>query len=402
MMEEYIGKKVTKGTARSYQAGWKRWVDHINGITPANRSPGVYLEKLHSVVDKVDRVVLFLRHLYYEEGKRGDQLGRDLTCMSHMMVSHQCDVGFLKDARITAAKAAGLMSTEETREHVKKQMEEVKVPVTEEMVREARLRCWKDGDWTKEGLDKKATYLGVALGFDAGPRIGNLTLRDGRLSEDHCMRASDVAFQVIDPATSRIRRLPGGPLMAEFLARDDVRWRNHVLLVDVHYITFKTVRKKKVVVQTPKTIERRSEAESELLDDVCEWVIHSGVQSSDEFLTRYCPTRPYPDLSRRKVLVRKDVASLLKDVGEHFKIPRKNVSTKSMRSGFATVATVHKVCREERNAQGGWTRESSVPDRHYAKPMHNRGAFALMGQPVEDGDRVGMLELQRMLPAEAP
>jgi hypothetical protein len=212
MMAEYIGKKVTKGTASSYQAGWKRWVAYINGITPTNRCPGLYLEKLHRVVDKVDRIVLFLTHLYYQ-GKRGDQLGRDLTCMSHMMVTNQYDVGFMKDARITAAKAAGLMSTEETRAHVKKQMEEVKVPVTEEMVREARSRCWKDGDWTKEGLDKKATYLGVALGFDAGSRIENVTLRDGLLSEDHCMRASDLAFQVRDPATSMIRRLPGGPLM---------------------------------------------------------------------------------------------------------------------------------------------------------------------------------------------
>jgi hypothetical protein len=88
--------------------------------------------------------------------------------------------------------------------------------------------------------------------------------------------------------------------------------------------------------------------------------------------------------------VRKDAANMVKE----------NVSTKSLRSGFATVTTVHKVCQSERNAQGGWTECSTVPDRHHAKPMHNRGGFPLMGQLVGDRDRVGTLELQRMLPAE--
>jgi hypothetical protein len=76
--------------ASSYQAGWKRWVAYIKGIAPGGRYPGVYLEELLSEADKVDRVVLFLRHLYYDEGKRGDQLGRSLTCVSHMMVVGWC------------------------------------------------------------------------------------------------------------------------------------------------------------------------------------------------------------------------------------------------------------------------------------------------------------------------
>jgi hypothetical protein len=187
--------------------------------------------------------------------------------------------------------------------------------------------------------------------------------------------------------------------MAAFLSREDVSLSD-VVLVDVHYITFKTVRKKRVIVQVPRTVERRSVAESGLLDDICEWVRYSGVQSTDEFLTRYCPSRPFPDVSRRKVLVRKDVANMVKDVGEHFQLPRKNVSTKSLRSGFATMAAVHEVSKRERNEQGGWSKRSMVADRHYAKPMHNRGGFALMGRPSAQGGGVGIPELQRMLPAE--
>jgi hypothetical protein len=34
-----------------------------------------------------------------------------------------------------------------------------------------------------EGMNRKAIWLAICLGFDSGPRIGNVTLKDGKCRE---------------------------------------------------------------------------------------------------------------------------------------------------------------------------------------------------------------------------
>ena len=47
------------------------------------------------------------------------------------------------------------------------------LPMTFDIVWSLRYVCWDKTDWTCKGKDQKMMWLGVAIGFDSGPRVGN-------------------------------------------------------------------------------------------------------------------------------------------------------------------------------------------------------------------------------------
>ena len=97
-------------------------------------------------------------------------------------------------------------------------------------------------------MDKKAVWLAICLGFDSGLKIGNLTKKDGPKGADHCIRAGQLTFLVTDPTTNEESRLKGGPIIANFLKRQDVSL-SMVSSVDMVYITSKTSNKVKSLVE---------------------------------------------------------------------------------------------------------------------------------------------------------
>ena len=103
-----------------------------------------------------------------------------------------------------------------------------------------------------------------------------------------------------------------------------------VTAVDMLYVTSKTSRKVQSLIKNPKTLSKRTEVESMVLDDLLLWFLHSHVQEMDEPLTRYSCT------GSRKIAIRKDVRHAIKLAVSGAGLPSKNFSTKSLRSGFGT------------------------------------------------------------------
>lgn len=81
-------------------------------------------------------------------------------------------------------------------------------------------------------------------------------------------------------------------------------------------------------------------------------------------------------------------------------LPAKNFSTKSLKSGFGTHVTANGMGVDEMKARGGWVKISGVPESHYIRHIHSRGALAL---PVsESGTQLhGIDEIRRMLPPDS-
>ena len=229
---------------------------------------------------------------------------------------------------------------------------------------------WENQDWSTKGLDKRVIWLAICLGFDSGLRIGNLTERDGPKGADHCIRAGQLIFFVKDPKSNEECRLKGGPDMTKFLKRLDVDL-SMVSSVDMTYVTSKTSRKVRSLVDNQKTLSRRTQEESMVLDDLLLWFLHSQVQEADELLTRYSVT------GSRKVVIRKDVRTAIKLAVSGAGLPAKNFSTKSLRSGFGTHVTANGMGADEMKARGGWVKGSGIPESHYVRHMHSRGALAL-------------------------
>ena len=189
--------------------------------------------------------------------------------------------------------------------------------------------------------------------FRFGLRIGNLTKRDGPNGADHCIRAGELTFFITDPNTNEEGTLKGGPMTTAFLKRQDVTL-NAIRSVDMTYVTSKTSRKVKSLINNPKTISRRTEVESTVLDDLLLWFLHSRVQEADELLTRYS------DTGSRKVVIRKDVRTAIKLAVEGAGLPSKNFSTKSLRLGFGTHVIANGMGSDEMKSRGGWVKDFTV------------------------------------------
>ena len=139
-------------------------------------------------------------------------------------------------------------------------------------------------------------------------------------------------------------------------------------------ISFKTVRSLKTQLQ-PKVLGRRTPAESQLLDDLVEWMICSGTKDSDELLTRY------DEQGSRRSITRRDATTALKNGAAVVGLDPKRYSSKSLRGGLATAAAEAGMPKEELNARGGWTPGSKVPSLYYTSQSassHDRGEMAIL------------------------
>ena len=358
-----------------------------------SNSPGEYLERVDGSHMKAQRVVLFMAYLYMYEGMRDEQIRKAVSSVVFMFESAGMESEFFNLAIVSRGRKASTRSNAECVEQEAARADKMILPVCLDIVLGVRQKYWVEQTWTAKGMDKKGIWWAISLGFDSGLRIGNLTKRDGPNGADHCIRASNLIFLVMDPKENMERRIKGGPNMSSFLARQDVSL-DMVLSVDMIYVTSKTSGKVKSLVDNPKTLGRNSEVESIVLEDLSLWIQHSGVQESDELLTRYSAT------GSRKVVIRKDVRVAIKEAVSSIGLPAKNFSTKSLRSGFGTHAVANGMDMNEMKVRGGWVKDSDVPNKYYVRNMNSKGALAL-STSSSGVQKHGVNEIKRMLPEES-
>eukprot|EP01041_Mallomonas_annulata_P006917 gene6917-biopygen3337 len=106
-------------------------------------------------------------------------IGEDVTAFGGMMVRQ--------------ARRGGRRSRNEVRSLAEKCQEVEKYPFNLEMIIGGRVLFWQCGLWNAKALDKKATWLGIALSFDSGQRVSNITAAK-KDREDHCIREGQVIF----------------------------------------------------------------------------------------------------------------------------------------------------------------------------------------------------------------
>eukprot|EP01036_Dinobryon_divergens_P035236 gene35236-45630_t len=85
------------------------------------------------------------------------------------------------------------------------------------MILGSREYYWNNLVWTAQELDRKAIWLGLAIGFDSGMRISNI-VQPEKDREDHCIRAYQVCYKVVDKLDNE-QLIPGGLNRAHFSTR---------------------------------------------------------------------------------------------------------------------------------------------------------------------------------------
>lgn len=392
MLKEYLTKSVTAGTAQSYEPGIRRWKNYIATMS-TTAITSEYLHNIESEDEKARRLVLYMAYLYMEHGLREEQIKRAITAVAYHFGANGESTAFFRLAIVERGKAAGARTLVEKVKHEEQRSTKTILPVCMDIVMEVRAKYWTAKSWDTKGTDSKAIWLVIALGFDSGPRIGNLTLKDGKNREDHCIRAGHLSFLVQQPPDMAIEKVKGGPTITNYLKSADVS-SSMVLSVDMVYMTSKMHKKTRTYIENPKVIARRTDEESMVLDDLLEWFKHSSVKEGDELLTRYSHE------GKRKVVIRKDVRNAIKEAVSGLGLPSEHFSTKSLRSGFSTHASANGMSGVDVNRRGGWVEGSNVPGQHYIRQMQTRGAFALPRSASGEQNH-GIQEINRMLPARS-
>eukprot|EP01041_Mallomonas_annulata_P013119 gene13119-biopygen6452 len=181
---------VSKGTKVRIASGleaWRKFLrDHVGN------DENVFMHGL-TVVAQERRIVMYMGTMYSLLGYRTERISRMISLVRSSFNLAGEDVSAFDGVMVKQARRSGRRSSVEVRvQAVASQLIE-KYPFTVEMVLAGRVLFWQTEVWTLAGMDAKAKWLGIALCFDSGMRVSNLTTAE-KNGEDHCIRANQLVF----------------------------------------------------------------------------------------------------------------------------------------------------------------------------------------------------------------
>lgn len=375
--EREIVRKVMEGSVKAntlsrIKSGMGKWID----FTRQFHDDDLYMERMNEE-DQEWRILLFLGWLR-ESGLRGEQVNMALSRVRSAFSIAAQSVKAFDSEQVARGKVGCRQTTEEARISVPKLKVGEKLPFNLDLILSGRELFWKEGVWSVKELDRKAIWLCMAICFDSGLRVSNLTKAE-KGNEDHCIRAEQLSFTFEDSQGKRTLVLGDNDVwkaradclltgLRPSMIEQDHWWIESVSMM---YTSNKTSGRSGASVLDPKKIGRRSSVESNLLDDMIAWITHSGVLGSDPFFTRRA------NGSRTRFLRRKDLDDGIKEVCRANGLDESRFSTKSLRSGFSTACSAAGMTDKERNSRAGWATDSTVADRNYTFRNDNSGLFAL-------------------------
>jgi len=203
-----VSRGVTIGTRKGYERHWDKWVGFLQTI-PEWQRPSNFLEEVGVTSDKIDWLSLFVVHLYNVHGVRDSQrVSAVLSGLRLMWRIRRFDAGFSDHPDLVAAKKGVRPTVVEIRNNEVRKAETRKLPAIVEVMVAMRERLWLDTGVDPPGLYQRAIWVAALIGFDTGVRPSNVRLKDGCSAVDHCILASDLAFNVTTATSSK--RLQGG------------------------------------------------------------------------------------------------------------------------------------------------------------------------------------------------
>jgi hypothetical protein len=377
-------KGVVSSTVASYSTAWKLWLD----FHASNQSTDVLLKS----IDKNDAAksmvwTMFCMFLYDHHGRRAEQVHAILTGVRHRLLTSFTSIQFLSSEVVANARRAVQRNPEEERVHAEAKRSKEMLPVTPDMLTHLRSVLWgEDEDWSFDAILRKAVWLACCLSYDRGPRISNVTLKNGKTGLDHNIRCDNAAFLI--NRGNHAGTIRAGPDM-KAVAPSSVA----TLTIDI--VTSKTTGGSKALRILPAVISRSTAESTQLLIDFVHFVQHSGSFGSQPLLSFY-RTSPITGQRLHKVITRKEVSHEIKECAIRCGLPARFFSATSLRKGHATQTSLSGWSAVERNIAGGWAPNSRVPDKHYdhSKRLHG----ALDAAASSDARHMDIQHLRSLIP----
>ena len=371
---ELMGLSCVKGTWKQYEKPWGQWTEYIGAVEGFGKGD-IYLNGLCDQ-DKLIRLVLFMKHLF-DKGMRRPAISKVMSAMSSVFERHLVDTRVFSSKLLTRAKKGTMGTNEELAEVNRLKIKNPTLPMCLDMVLECRKLFWIEGIWDRKGLDDKAVWLVVALGFNFGARICHLTLapksKDGeQIKTDHALRTGDIKFYV-GKEIGKQKVFKGGEELRRFLGKDFMRKIKEVEFAELSFLTSKTVRTVVTNIVDVKNIGRNTKEEVQLLDDLCLWIVMAKPLAEDPIFTRYHARGKRVD---RKVVTAQFINLCIKQLAKCLGLPEKMFSSRSLRSGLASHMKAMNISEEEVNKVGGWAEKSRVATKHYTHREGTTGSLA--------------------------
>lgn len=199
-------------------------------------------------------------------------------------------------------------------------------------------------------MRERMTYIGCMWAFEMGARVSEYTTPEPE-SVDHCVRLNDLIFVAVFP--SGTRSLYSSELAGLGVA-GGVAGRPNVAECRATGATAKG----KALIK-PKIVRRRSLEESRFLDDLIDFLVHSGSTSKDERFSYRCEGCTHVKLRA------KDVRQALKNACEENDLDPNYFSSHSLRKGAITEMRCLGASEDDRRDRGNYAPNSQVMNLTY-------------------------------------
>ena len=367
---------VLPNTNRVYDKSWEQWTSFLKSEVdeddPFVRSAGA--EEKASLVG----VMMLRRH---EQGLR-DKQATSFTAAIRIRFSQQgLSTEFLNSPVIATARAACKLKPEELREmRDRGAAASVKLPICESILVDMKSRMWTGRGWTGADMRDRMIYIGCMWAFEMGARVSEYTTPEPG-GVDHCIRVDDLTLIAVYP--SGTRSIYGSELVGLGLA-DGLAGRPNVVECRATGVTSKGKR-----VVKPKIIRRRSAEESRFLDDLLDFMAHSGNTGKDELFSFRCEASAHVKLRSR------DVREALKSVCVENGLDPDYFSSHSLRKGAITEMRALGASEDDRRDRGNYAPNSQVMNVTYD---YGAGIGPLASNSLTGGHKPTVEDVRRLIP----
>ena len=309
-------------------------------------------------LEQKEAVVLHFIRSLHDSGARGRTVTSKVTSVRQWFLFHGKDITAFDSQLVQQGRQASRPNNEEKKVAARSKEKTALLPMALSGILRLRELYYSEG-LDAESLVRRGVYLAAAVCFDTGCRISNVTHKANSKANDHCLRGNEVVLRCGQV------KLRAGSAFRTFYHVQALTPQS-ISSLEITFLTQKNCYKSGVsVYQAPIVIERRSNDESQLLDDLVKWVVDSGITEEDEFFGRWWG-------KSMRCLLRKDVTHAMKELAHDLGVPEVQLSTHSFRKGFATSTYT----KEGAKQRGGWSETSSSMEDHYVQHVNSKGPFA--------------------------
>ena len=370
----FLESSVEKATLKKYKISWNKWKDFLS-----NKQINDWFLDTFEFGVKIKTLLSFIKFLY-TSNSRINTIQGIITGIRQMFLFNLRSVEIFDNHLLKQGIKSTKYKTTEIVKIAKNKKENGIIPFNTELLEQLRSVYYLNDVWVNvEDFNHKAVYLAVAICLDTGVRISSVTLRDGKDKVDHCIKLSHVTIKV-KSSTVNIK----GEEFKSYYHSNNL-CISDVELIDLYFYSDKVSTNAGIVLnRNANVIARTNTKDSQLVDDIINWILNSGVNGNDELLTRYYN-------NRRKVVTRKEVTDGLQFVAELNGIPKNRINTRSLRKGYATIAALSGLSESDLKNKGNWS-SFKVANLHYTSNFNNNGLLSF-----HTGNEFGLEELNRVL-----